>query len=144
MFKLFEVKEGKFEILPSVRVNNLKGFFIASIVVIVIASLSSWLKFDEKDLWKIYQVLIEKLNLKYEIPEIIDNQKKLDARVELEVDEAISEYERLTGDYGNVKIPLPIYNEYEVDENVCYSDECKSLGGEMRLCSPWVDSCSEK
>jgi len=26
MFKLFEVKEGKFEILPSVRVNNLKGF----------------------------------------------------------------------------------------------------------------------
>jgi len=60
------------------------------------------------------------------------------------VDEAISEYERLTGDYGNVKIPLPIYNEYEVDENVCYSDECKSLGGEMRLCSPWVDSCSEK
>ena len=112
--------------------------------MIVIASLSSWLKFDEKDLWKIYQVLIEKLNLQYEIPEIIDNQKRIDAKVELEVDRAISEYERLTGDYGNVKIPSPIYTEYEVDESVCYTDECKSLGGEMRLCSPWIENCVNK
>jgi len=24
---------------------------------------------------------------------------------------------------------------------VCYTDECKALGGEIRLCAPWVDNC---
>jgi hypothetical protein len=28
-----------------------------------------------------------------------------------------------------------------VDESVCYTDECKKLGGEMRLCAPWVSEC---
>ena len=144
MFKLFEIKEGKFKVLPSMSIKNLKGFFISSIIVIVIALLSSWLKFDEKDLWKIYQILIEKLNLQYEIPEIIDNQKRIDAKVELEVDKALLEYQRLTGDDGTVRIPSPIFSEKPIDENLCYTDECKSLGGEMRLCSPWVEDCVNK
>lgn len=144
MFKLFEIKEGKFKVLPQVDPKNIKGFFIVSIVVIVIASLSNWIKLDEKELWKIYQLLIEKLNLNYEIPEFIDNEKRIDAKIELEVDNAILEYQRLTGDYGNVRIPSPIYSEKPIDENVCYTDECKSLGGEMRLCSPWIEDCVNK
>ena len=58
MFKLFEVKEGKFKVLPDVRIKNIKGFIIASIVMILIGSLSGWLRIDEKGLWKIYQNLI--------------------------------------------------------------------------------------
>lgn len=144
MFKLFEIKEGKLKVLPSITTKNIKGFFIGSIVIIIIASLSGWMNINEKDLWKIYHLLIERLNLKQEIPEIIDNQKRIDAKVELEVDRALEEYKRLTGDYGDVRIPSPIYSEKPIDENVCYTDECKSLGGEMRLCSPWIEDCVNK
>ena len=144
MFKLFEIKEGKLKVLPSITTKNIKGFFIGSIDIIIIASLSGWMNINEKDLWKIYHLLIERLNLKQEIPEIIDNQKRIDAKVELEVDRALEEYKRLTGDYGDVRVPSPIYSEKPIDENVCYTDECKSLGGEMRLCSPWIEDCVNK
>jgi len=144
MFKLFEVKEGKLKVLPTIRIKNIKGFLIGSIVIIIIASLSGRLNINEKDLWKIYHLLIERLNLKQEIPEIIDNQKRIDAKVELEVDRALSEYQRLTGDGGTVKIQPPIFSEKPIDERLCYTDECKSLGGEMRLCSPWIEDCLNK
>jgi hypothetical protein len=143
MFKLFEVKEGKFKVLPSVRIRNIKGFFIASIVMILIGSLSGWLKIDEKGLWKIYHLLIERLNLKQEIPEIFDNQKKLDAKVELEVDRALQEvqpeYDRIIAEAD--KKYQPRYIDGINDESVCYTEECKSLAPPMRICAPWVKDC---
>ncbi len=146
MFKIFEVKEGKLKVLPSIRIKNIKGFFIGSIVIIIIASLSGWMNINEKDLWKIYHLLIERLNLKQEIPEIIDNQKRIDAKVELEVESALKkvtpEYDRIIQEAD--KKYKPIYSELDIDESVCYTDECKSLGGEMRLCAPWVDSCTKQ
>jgi hypothetical protein len=146
MFKLFEVKEGKLKVLPAIGIKNIKGFFIGSIVIIIIASLSGWMNINEKELWKIYHLLIERLNLKQEIPEIIDNQKRIDAKVELEVDMALTkvipEYDRIINEAD--KKYKPIYNELDIDKSVCYTDECKSLGGEMRLCAPWVDSCNKQ
>ncbi len=143
MFKLFEVKEGKFKVLPSVRIKNIKGFIIASIVMILIGSLSGWLKIDEKGLWKIYQILIERLNLKQEIPEIIDNQKKLDAKVEIEVDRALQEfqpeYDRIITEADEKYQPK--YIDGVNDESVCYTDECKSLAPPMRICAPWAKDC---
>jgi hypothetical protein len=68
----------------------------------------------------------------------------VDRRVKRDVDRAIAEYERLTGDSGTPKIPLPRLIERPIDTSKCYTDECKSLGGEMRLCSPWVDNCPIK
>jgi len=62
-------------------------------------------------------------------------------RVERDVDKAIRDYERLTGDSGTPRIPLPRLIEKELDTSKCYTEECKKLGGEMRLCSPWVDTC---
>jgi hypothetical protein len=73
---------------------------------------------------------------------IINDPKLLDYKVRKEVDQSIREYERLTGDYGTVKIPSPRYSEKPIDNSVCYTEECKSLGGEMRICAPWVDNCS--
>ena len=145
MFKLFEVKEGKFEVLPSIRAKKVKNFFIVSIVIVAISFLSGWLKIDEKDLWKVYQVLIEKLNLKQDIPEIIDNQKRIDAIVELEVDKALeevrSEYDRIIAEEDRKYQPR--YIEEENDESVCYTEECKSLAPPMRICAPWAEGCED-
>jgi hypothetical protein len=143
-FKLFQIKEGKLKILPTLSPKHVRGVVIISIIVIIISALSSQFKIDERQLWKIYTALIERLGLQPQLPDIKDNEKKLDAEIELEVDQAIWEYERLTGDDGTVRIPPPRYSEKPVDTSVCYTDECKSLGGEMRICALWVDNCPKQ
>ena len=71
---------------------------------------------------------------------VIKDPEKLDRRIKRDVDAAISEYERLTGDDGKVKIPSPRYSEKPPDGSYAQS----VLGGEMRLCAPWVDDCPKK
>ena len=71
---------------------------------------------------------------------IIKDPEKLDRRVKRDVDAAISEYERLTGDDGKVRIPSPRYSEKPPDGSYAQS----VLGGEMRLCAPWVDDCPKE
>ena len=139
--KLFEIRGGKLKVLPTLNPKHVKGFIIISIIAILIAGIAGQLKIDEKQLWKVYTALIERLGLKNDIPDPVDHQKQLDAKVELEVDEAIRRYERLTGDDGSVRIPSPRYSEAPVDKSVCYTKECQALGGEMRLCAPWVPDC---
>jgi hypothetical protein len=111
---------------------------------LLISGLSGWLKMDEKQLWKIYNAIIQHFGLTQEIPKPKDIEKEIESRVELEVDKAIRDYERLTGDSGIVKVPSPTYIEKPIDNSLCYTEECKKLGGEMRLCSPWVDNCPKK
>jgi hypothetical protein len=62
-------------------------------------------------------------------------------RVERDVDKAIRDYERLTGYSNEPRIPLPRLIEVAPDNSICYSEECKKLGGEMRLCAPWREDC---
>jgi hypothetical protein len=64
-------------------------------------------------------------------------------RVERDVDKAIREYEDLTRGTEPPRVPLPRLIEKALDTSKCYTDQCKKLGGEMRLCSPWVDTCRE-
>jgi len=64
----------------------------------------------------------------------------VERRVERDVDKAIREYERLTGDSSTPKIPLPRLSEKASDG----SEAQRLLGGEIRLCSPWIDNCSEE
>jgi hypothetical protein len=71
---------------------------------------------------------------------IIKDPEKLDRRIHRDVDSAIAEYERLTGDDGKVKISSPRYSEKPSDGSYAQS----VLGGEMRLCSPWVDDCPKE
>ena len=68
----------------------------------------------------------------------------VERRVHRDVDRAIAEYERLTRDSEPSRIPLPRLIEKALDTSKCYTEECKKLGGEMRLCAPWVDSCKEE
>jgi hypothetical protein len=68
----------------------------------------------------------------------------VDRRIKRDVDAAIAEYERLTRDSEPPRVPLPRLIETDLDTSKCYTEECKKLGGEMRLCSPWVDTCKKE
>lgn len=65
----------------------------------------------------------------------------VERRVERDVDKAIREYEQLTRDSEPPRVPLPRLIEMSIDTSKCYTKECKSLGGEMRLCAPWKEDC---
>jgi siderophore synthetase component len=115
---------------------------IGVVLTTLVATVSKCSGIDEKHLYD----LIDEIQRKYfpntELNEyIIKDPKLLDNRVKRDVDKAIAEYERLTGDDGRVRIPSPRYSENPIDNSVCYTDECKALGGEIRLCAPWVDNC---
>jgi hypothetical protein len=146
MFKIFEIREGKFTAFPQLSPKKIKGFFIISAVMIGISLLSGWLNISEKQLWKYYQLLLEQLNVKYELPELKNNQDKLDARVELAVDRALTEvtpeYDRIIAEAD--KRYNPRYVNGVNDETVCYTDECKTLAPPMRICAPWLDDCPKE
>ena len=120
-----------------------KQIILVSIVLsTVVATLSQCSGAPQERLWDLLDEVQRRL-----FPQTIINDVLLqdpgvvDRRVKRDVDKAIRDYERLTGDTGEVKIPLPRLIESPLDTSKCYTEECKSLGGEMRLCSPWVDDC---
>lgn len=142
MFKLFEVKGGKFTALPDVSSKKIKAFIFSSIIGLIIVSLSGWLKMSEKDLWKIYTLILQQLGLSQELPRR-ESEKELDVRIELEVDKAIRdvipEYDRIISDYDQKY--KPIYIDEVNDETLCYTDDCKKLAPPMRICASWVENC---
>ncbi len=123
--------------------TDIKQYAILGLILTsVIAALSQCTKISENNLWD----LLDEVQRRY-FPQtiindyIIKDPEKLNRRVIRDVDKAISDYERLTGDDGTVRLPPPRYSEKPVDTSVCYTDECRSLGGEIRLCSPWALDC---
>ena len=120
-----------------------KQIVLVSIALsVVIGTLSQCSGAPQERLWDLLDEVQRRL-----FPQTIINDVLLqdpgvvERRVKRDVDKAIRDYERLTGDTGEVKIPLPRLIESPLDTSKCYTEECKSLGGEMRLCSPWVDDC---
>ena len=61
----------------------------------------------------------------------------VDRRVKRDVDKAIRDYEKLTKDLEPPKVSLPRLIEKAPDN----SEAQRLLGGEMRICSVWVDDC---
>ena len=115
------------------------------ILSLIVATLSSCLKIEEKTIWDIvYEYLQTYQPDSPLIPELQKDPGIVERDVERTVDKAIQDYERLTGDDGTVKIPSPRRSEKPVDSSVCYTDECQSLGGEIRLCAPWLDDCPKQ
>jgi hypothetical protein len=119
-----------------------KQIIIISIVLSsIIAALSQCTGVSENGLWD----LLDEIQRKY-FPQTILNEifiqdpNKVERRVTRDVDAAILEYERLTGDDGKVRIPSPRYLEKPPDGSYAQS----VLGGEMRLCAPWVDDCPKE
>ena len=142
MFRLFEIRDGKFTTLPDIKAKRFKDFILSSVIVLVIASVASLLRIDEKHLWKIYNLIIQHFNLGSDSPRL-DNEKELEARVELEVDRALreaeDEYNRIIRE-ADMKY-APRYVEEENDEALCYTPECKALAPPMRICSVWDPTC---
>jgi len=64
----------------------------------------------------------------------------LDRRIKRDVDSAILEYERLTGDDGRVRISPSYFSEKAPDG----SKAQKLLGGELRICGSWVPDCPKE
>jgi hypothetical protein len=122
---------------PDIKQYAIIGIVLSSII----ATLSQCTGVSETGLWD----LLDEIQRKY-FPGTILNEfvikddKKLERRVKRDVDAAIAEYERLTGDDGKVRIPSPRYSEKPPDGSYAQS----VLGGEMRLCAPWVDTCPKE
>jgi hypothetical protein len=74
---------------------------------------------------------------------LLQDPNVIERRVRRDVDKAIRDYERLTGDTGEVRIPLPRLIDRPIDTSKCYTEECRKLGGEMRLCAPFVEGLDD-
>jgi len=121
---------------------DIKQYAIIVIVLgSIIATLSQCTGISQNNIWD----LLDEVQRRY-FPQsiindfIIKDPEKLDRRIKRDVDAAISEYERLTGDDGKVTIPSPRYSEKPPDGSYAQS----VLGGEMRLCALWVDDCPKE
>jgi hypothetical protein len=119
--------------------------FISIVLSGIVATLSQCSGVPSERLWDLLDEVQRTL-----FPQTIINDVLLqdpgvvERRVHRDVDRAIAEYERLTRDSEPSRIPLPRLIEKALDTSKCYTEECKKLGGEMRLCAPWVDSCKEE
>jgi hypothetical protein len=126
----------------NLKQKTIRFAIIGITLTTIVASLSKCTGIDEKHLYDLFDEIQRKYFPNTELNEyIIKDPKLLDNRVKRDVDKAIAEYERLTGDDGTVRIPSPRRSEKPVDTSVCYTPECQALGGEIRLCAPWVDNC---
>ena len=71
---------------------------------------------------------------------LLQDPNVIERRVRRDVDKAIREYEELTKDTEPPRVPLPRLIEKAPDS----SEAQRLLGGEMRLCAPWVDDCDQE
>jgi hypothetical protein len=129
------------------KVSNKTIITTGIVLSSIIAALSQCTGIHENNLWDI----LDEVQRKY-FPQttinrvIIQDPDKVERRIQRDVNKAISdvtpEYDRIISDYN--KKYKPRYVEEQNDETVCYTDECKSLAPPMRICAPWVDTCSKE
>ena len=128
---------------PDIKQYAIIGIVLSSIIAV----LSQCTGIYETNLWD----LLDEIQRKY-FPQTIINEfiikdpDKLNRRILRDIDRAI---QNATPEYDQIikeadKKYQPHYTEKEIDQSVCYTDDCKALGGEIRLCSPFVEgiSCS--
>ena len=112
--------------------------FISIVLSGIVATLSQCSGVPQNALWDLLDEVQRSL-----FPQTIINDVLLqdpgvvERRVKRDVDRAIREYEALTRDSEPPRVPLPRLIEKAPDN----SEAQKLLGGEMRLCAPWVEDC---
>lgn len=118
---------------------------VSVVLTALVASLSQCTRVPQERLWDLLDEVQRRFFPQTIINDIIiQTPDKLNRRIERDVDKAIRDYERLTGYSGTPKIPLSRLIEKDIDTSKCYTEECKKLGGEMRLCAPWLDDCKKE
>ena len=120
-----------------------KQIVLVSVVLsVLVASLSQCTEAPQERLWDLLDEVQRRFFPQTIINDVLlKNPGVVKRRVERDVDKAIREYERLTGYSNEPRIPLPRLIENNLDTSKCYTEECKKLGGEMRLCASWVKDC---
>jgi hypothetical protein len=109
----------------------------------LVVGISKCTHIPEETIWDLIDEIQREINI--DPPElndyIINTPELLNRRVHRDVDRAIYNYQRLTGDDGQVRLPAPRFSEKPVNLDECHTDACKALGGEIRLCAPWIPDC---
>ena len=127
------------------RPDKKQIILISVILSGIVATLSQCTGAPQERLWDLLDEVQRTLFPGMVINEVLlQNPGVVDRRVERDVDKAIREYERLTRDSDPPRVPLPRLIETPIDTSKCYTEECKKLGGEMRLCAPWLDTCKKE
>ena len=125
---------------------NIKTYAIIGVILTsIIAFLSNCTGIKQELIWDLFDEIQREINPKTPINDfIIKDPEKLQRRIHRDVNKAIRDYEKLTGDTPSVKIVPPRYIEEPMNDETCYSKECRALGPPMRLCSPWWDGCPKE
>jgi hypothetical protein len=115
---------------------------ISIVLSVVVATLSQCTKVSENGLWDLLDEIQRTFFPQTIINDIfLQDSEIVKRRVERDIDKAIKKFEDLTKAEEPPIVPLPIFTEKSLDESLCYSEECKKLGGELRMCSPWSINC---
>ena len=119
---------------PDIKQYAIVGIILTS----VIATLTQCTGIKETSLWDVFDEVQRRYFPGTILNEfVIKDPEKLDRRIHRDVDAAIADYERLTGEGRGAMIPKQRYSEKPPDGSYAQS----VLGGEMRICAPWVDYC---
>jgi hypothetical protein len=106
---------------PDIKQYAIIGVVLSS----VIAILSQCSSIPSNQLWD----LLDEIQRKY-FPQtilnefIIKDDEKLKRRIGRDVDRAIDDYWKQTGEKP-VEIPAPIFSEKDIDKTVCHTKECQ-------------------
>ena len=119
-----------------------KQIIIISVILSgIVATLSQCTGAPQERLWDLLDEVQRSLFPQTIINDILlQDPGVVDRRTKRDVDKAIREYERLTEDANTPRVPLPRLIEKAPDN----SEAQRLLGGEMRLCAPWVDDCTQE
>jgi len=119
---------------------------IGVILTSVVTGISQCTHIPEEQIYDIVDQIQRKIPGKPLNDWIITDPILLDRRIKGDVNRAIDavnpEYNRIISEYD--KKYEQRYVEYPIDKSVCYTKDCKALGGELRICAPWVDSCPKE
>ena len=127
------------------RPDKKQIILISAILSGIVATLSQCTGAPQERLWDLLDEVQRVLFPGTVINDVLlQDPGVVDRRVKRDVDKAIREYERLTRDSDPPRVPLPRLIEKAIDTSKCYTEECKKLGGEMRICSPWIDTCKKE
>ena len=128
--------------------NKKPNIFKYAIVGVVLSStiglLSQCTGVNEKSYWDLYDEIQRRLSPKSMTNDfILQDPEKLQRRIHRDVSKAIRdvtpEYDRII-QKDNQKY-LPRYIQEKNNDEVCYTEACKSLGGPIRMCAPWYAGC---
>jgi len=127
--------------------SSLKDIMIVSATLaIVVGGIAQFTNMPKQKVWCAVDQLTRGLNIdileetKLKIIEIV--RCRAQQAVDKGIDDYKNNYEIITGKrWRPVEITPPLYSELDIDRKLCYTDDCASLGGEIRLCSQWVEGC---